>query len=460
MSRRNSKKLLVSAAILALIAGGFIAANMGSDNPASAQMGGEMPAMPVPVYEVSEKPVQIWKEFSGKLTAVDFVEIRPQVSGLIEQVHFTDGQIVKKGDLLFTIDQRPYAAAVAEARAQVASANDDHVYAKKELERAGELAKTGALSKAVYDQRVNAEKVARSAITSANARLKSAQVDLDRATIEAPIDGRVGREEITVGNLVNAAAAPLLTTIVSDKEIYADFDVDDQTYMRYIRLKSNDNSVESERAIPVRMKLSNDDKYYEGTIKSFDNRLDASSGTIRARATFTNEDGALLPGMFAQVQLSSAGEEVAMLIPEKAIGTDQSRKFVYVVDENSIAAYREVKLGDLTGGERIILSGLKTGDKVIVDNLMKLRPGAKVQAMSPEQLQQMKSGAAAPQAAASTAEESTSAQPKTSEAPVIELPESVSSETAENSEDVPLIITEESASEQSSDQTPAAPAQE
>lgn len=479
MPASATKKVLLSAAAIALLAGGFATVHLFNNGEAGAQMpGGEMPAMPVPVIEVTEKPIQIWKEFSGKLIAVDYAEIRPQVDGLVEQVHFQDGQIVKKGDLLYTIDIRPYAAAVAEARAQVAAANEDHVYAAKELERAGELAKTGALSKAVYDQRVNAEKVAKSAINSANARLKSAQVNLDRATIEAPIDGRVGRAEITVGNLVSAAAAPLLTTIVSDKDIYADFEVDEQTYLKYVRLTANDNSVESEQAIPVRMKMTDDDKMYDGRIKSFDNKIDSSSGTIRVRAIFANEDGALLPGMFAQVMLGSSSEEARMTVPEKAIGTDQDRKYVYIIEDGA-AAYREVKLGDANEGERIVLSGLKTGDKVIIDNLMKIRPGAKVQGMSPEELEKMKAGAAAQAAsggapaaeapkeesaapaAAEPAKEEEAAPAETSAVPEIEEPSMLKADPnagPEGSEEVPLVIPETAPA--TPEETPATPAQE
>lgn len=201
-------------------------------------MGGEAPAMPVPYVNVEEKPVEIWKDFSARLSAVDFVEIRPQVSGLIEKVHFTDGQIVEKGALLYTIDQRPYAAAVSQAKADLAAANSDVVYAKKELERAEELIKTGALSKQVYDQRVNAQKVANNNVAAAAARVKSAQVDLDNASIKAPITGRISRTEITEGNLVSDASAPLLTTIVSDQDIYADFEIDEQTYLKFVRAKA------------------------------------------------------------------------------------------------------------------------------------------------------------------------------------------------------------------------------
>lgn len=396
MSRPAKKSLLLSVMAIALIGGGYTAVQFMNAGDAIAQMGGEMPAMPVPIIVISEKPVQIWKEFSGRLTAVDYVEIRPQVSGIIEKVHFNDGQLVEKDAVLFSIDARPYEAAVAQARADVASAAEDAKFAVKELERAEELLKTGAISKQGYDQRVNSQKVNKSATASANARLKAALVDLDRATIKAPVAGRISRPEITEGNLVSAAAAPLLTTIVSDKDIYADFEVDEPTYLSFVRQNSG-STLEGEQAIPVRLALKSDNgaKPYDGIIKSFDNKINTSSGTIRARAIFANEDGALLPGMFARVQIGSAGEDNRITVPIKAILTDQSRKFVYIAD-NGAATYREVKLGDAIGNtDQIVLSGLNAGDKVIVDGLMKIRPGAPVDPKTPEEMEAMKAAMAA-----------------------------------------------------------------
>jgi len=396
MSRPTKKSLLLSVMAIAVIGGAYAAVQFMNSPHAIAQMGGEMPAMPVPVITIEEKPVQIWKEFSGRLTAVDYVEIRPQVSGIIEEIHFKDGQIVEKDAVLFSIDPRPYEAAVAQARADVAAAAEDAKFAVKELERAEELLKTGAISKQGYDQRVNAQKVNKSASASANARLKAALVDLDRATIKAPVTGRISRPEITEGNLVSAAAAPLLTTIVSDKDIYADFEVDEPTYLSFIR-QNNGSTLEGEQAIPVRLALRSDAgaKPYDGVIKSFDNKINTSSGTIRARAIFANEDGALLPGMFARVQIGSASEANRITVPIKAILTDQSRKFVYIAD-NGAATYREVKLGDAIGNtEQIVLSGLNPGDKVIVDGLMKLRPGAPIDPKTPQELEAMKAAMAA-----------------------------------------------------------------
>lgn len=428
MSRSTKNKFLVGITALAILAGGFAVVQFTSTGGAAAQAeGGQPPAMPVPYVTIEEKPVQIWKEFSGRLTAVDFVEIRPQVSGLIEKIHFKDGQIVKKGDLLYSIDPRPYEAAVAQARSEVASAKDDADYAQKELARAEELLKTGAISKQGYDARVNTQRVNNSGSVGANARLKAALVDLDRATIEAPIDGRISRPEITEGNLVNATSAPLLTSIVSEKDIYADFEVDEQTYLNFVRGGSSQD-VSAEQEIPVRLLLKGDDKPYDGTIRSFDNKLSPSSGTIRARAIFTNDDGALLPGMFARVQIGSVGTENKITITQKAVLTDQNRKYVYVVGEGNAATYREVKLGDTVDGNRIITSGLQPGDKVIVDNLMKIRPGAKVQPMTLEELKAMKEQMAAQAAqqqgggAPAAGGEAPKAEEKPAEAPAAEKP--------------------------------------
>ncbi len=451
MSRSTKNKFLVGITALAILAGGFAVVEFTSMDNAAAQAGGEMPPMPVPYVTVEEKPVQIWKEFSGRLTAVDYVEIRPQVSGLIEKVHFQDGQIVKKGDLLYSIDPRPYEAAVAQARSEVAAAKDDTEYAQKELARAEELLKTGAISKQGYDERVNAQKVNKSSSAGANARLKAALVDLDHATIEAPIDGRISRPEITEGNLVSVANAPLLTSIVSEKDIYADFEVDEQTYLNFVRGGSSQD-VSAEQAIPVRLLLKGDDKPYEGTIKSFDNKISPTSGTIRARATFANDDGALLPGMFARVQIGSVGTENKITISEKAILTDQNRKFVYVVGEDNAATYREVKLGDTVNGNRIVTSGLQPGDKVIVDNLMKLRPGAKVQPMTPEELQAMKQQMAAQQGGAG-------APPAGGEAPKAEeasAPEAAAEQPAAESEPQAIPFEEPAPADAPAQEQPAA----
>lgn len=340
-----------------------------------APSGGPPPGpMPVSVVVVQPTDTQIWAQYSGRLEAVDYVELRPQVSGTVYDILFEDGQQVQKGDTLYVIDPAPYEAAMASAQADVATAKSQNEFAQKQLKRAQGLMDTNAISKDLLDERQNAARVAKNAIDSASARLKQAKIDLDRAYVKAPISGRVGRAEITKGNLVQAGVnAPVLTTILDNENIYAGFDVDDQTYLQHVRDASA--GVEAERAIPVVLTVRGDEAVvYKGTIQSFDNRINPATGTIRARALFKNEDGALLPGMFVSVKMGSAGDAKNILMPERAIGTDQDRKFVYVVGNDNKVQYREVTLGAAMDGQRVILSGLKAGEKVITEGTMRIRP--------------------------------------------------------------------------------------
>ena len=334
----------------------------------------EMPPMPVPAIVAEEAPVQIWKEFPGRLEAVDSVDLRAQVSGTINAIKFEDGQSVNKGDVLFVIDPRPYEAEVSQAKADLQGSKNQYDLAVKELKRAEELIGTGAIPKRTYDERLNTELVTKSAIASAEARLKRAQLNLDYAYVKAPISGRVSRAEITEGNLVEAGPnAPILTRIVSSDGIYAGFEVDEQTYLRYLRGTTTNR--EEEQKIPVKLALqSAPDMVYEGNIQSFDNKIDASSGTIRARAHFKNEDGTLLPGMFVTVRLGSAQTKTAIVVPERAIGTDQDRKYVYIVGPENKVTYREIVPGESVNGNRIVTSGLAQGETVITDGIMKIHP--------------------------------------------------------------------------------------
>lgn len=341
------------------------------------------PAFPIPEVEVKTvKPetVRIWSEFSGRLTAVDAAEIRPEVSGRITEVKFEDGDNVKKGDILFIIDPRPYEAALSKAEAQLATAKTNADFAKIELERASKMIKTQAIAQRIYDERFNANEVALAAIKSAEAALLQANVDLDHAYLKAPITGRIGRVEVTVGNIVQAGPnAPLLTRIVTYDPIYADFEVDEKTYVETVR--NNANNRNSEQKIPVELFLTSDKEHiYKGTIYSFDNRLDTASGTIRARAKFDNPDGLLVPGLFVSVKFSGDGEKQVLLVPQQAIGSDQNKKFVYVVDEQNKVLYRPVEAGKEVGSDRIISSGLKPGDRVIVKGLQHIKPDQVVDA--------------------------------------------------------------------------------
>jgi multidrug efflux system membrane fusion protein len=332
------------------------------------------PAVPVTAETLVPHPVKIWSSFSGRMRAVDYAEIRPEVSGRITEVRITDGQLVRAGDLLFVIDPAPYQAAESRALADLATAKSNAAFSSTELERAVNLIKTDAIAQRLYDERANADKVAQAAVLSAEAELKQARINLDRAYVKAPIAGRVSRAEITVGNVVQAGpGAPVLTSIVSRHGIYADFEVDEQTYLRGIR--SLADSRDKERQIPVELTVRGDESHpYIGTIHSFDNRIDTASGTIRARALFDNRDGTLVPGMFVSVKVASGSADAALLVPERAIGIDQNKRFVYVVSDGNKAAYREVTLGAQIDSDRIVQAGLKAGDRVITDGLQHLRP--------------------------------------------------------------------------------------
>jgi multidrug efflux system membrane fusion protein len=234
-----------------------------------------------------------------------------------------------------------------------------------------------AVARDLYDQRDNAQGVAAASIKSAQAELAQAQLDVDHAYVKAPIGGRVSRAEITVGNLVQAGAnAPLLTSIVSDNGIYADFDVDEQTYLRSIH--DHASTTGQQQNIPVQLTIQGDNRVYPGTIESFDNKIDTSTGTIRARARFANTDGALVPGMFVTVRLASAVNSKVLLVAEDAVGSDQSKRFVYIVGPDNKAVFREVTLGQSVNGRRVVTSGLKPGERVILDGLQRVIPGDQV----------------------------------------------------------------------------------
>ena len=334
-------------------------------------------AMPVTVFTVQESTQPIWTEYAARLVAVDAAEIRPQVSGVIKEIKFDEGQTVKKGDILFVIDPAPYEAAVAQAQADLNAAKSQYDYAQKELARAQNLLKTDAISKTIMDQRQNDALVAKNNIDSTSAKLRQAKINLDYAYVKAPISGRVGRAEITQGNLVSNVNPPLLTTVVANENIYADFDVDERTYLQNVRAGAQ--GIAAERAVPVRMTIKGDENtVYDGTVHSFDNSINVTTGTIRARALFENKDAALLPGMFATVKLGRAGDSNNILIPQQTISTDQDRKFVYVVDDSNKVVYREVKLGASVDDKQVVIDGLKPGDKIIVDGVMRVRPGMPV----------------------------------------------------------------------------------
>ncbi|MEQ1684189.1 MAG: efflux RND transporter periplasmic adaptor subunit [Burkholderiaceae bacterium] len=348
---------------------------------AEASPSAEAPATPVSVATVVRSEVATWAEFSGRLEAVERVDIRPRVAGTVQAVHFREGTLVNKGDLLLTIDPAPYAADVERAEAQVAAAQARVSYTGSEFERAQRLLDERAIAQREFDERSNAQREAGANLRAAQAALQSARLSLGYTQVRAPVAGRIGRLEITVGNLVAAGpGAPVLTTLVSVSPIYASFDADEQVVSRALRDVQGTGSARGQvERIPVQMgTAANADTPFNGHLQLVDNQVDAKSGTVRVRAIFANADGRLMPGQFAKLRLGQVKNDAALLINERAVGTDQNKKFVMVVGNDNKAAYREVTLGANVNGLRIVTSGLQAQERVIVNGLQRVRPGALV----------------------------------------------------------------------------------
>ncbi|MDQ7968840.1 MAG: efflux RND transporter periplasmic adaptor subunit [Oxalicibacterium faecigallinarum] len=328
----------------------------------------------VTVAAVLERSVTEWDDFSGRVESIERVEIRPRVSGTIEAVHFKDGQLVKKGDLLFTIDQRPYKAELARAEAARAGAQARAALAKTELERTKRLIEDRAVARRELDERENAQQEADANLKAAEAAVLTARLNLQYTEITAPVSGRVSRAEITVGNLVaTGATAPTLTTVVSVSPVYVNFEVDEPTYIRYASGGAVGNA--GVQRIPVAIGLTSETGYpREGHIQSFDNRLDIGSGTIRVRAVFDNADGTLTPGMYARVRTGDANAKNALLVDDRAVGTDQDKKYVMVVGADNKATYRQVTLGPMVEGLRVVRDGVKKDERIVVNGLQRIRP--------------------------------------------------------------------------------------
>lgn len=360
----KNKRTTLSLAVVCIVAVTAAAWGISGSSTAHAEASSAAAqGVQVEVAEVVSRRITDWSHFSGRLEAVDRVEIRPQVTGVLTAVHFKDGALVKKGDVLFTIDQRPYAAEVfaAEARAD---------YTASELARGERLLAENAISRRDFEEKKNAAQVAQ-------AQLRIARLNLEYSKITAPISGRVSRAEVTVGNLVTANSGTPLTTLVSSDKIYAAFQVDEQTFLKHVNpaRSSSDKSV----ALPVYLGLANESGHsHAGVISSVDNRLDPASGTIRVRAVFDNKDGALLPGLYARIRLGGGEERDAILIAEKAVGTDQAKRYVLVVDKDNKTEYREVKTGATQDGLVIVESGLQPGERIVVNGLQRVHPGAPV----------------------------------------------------------------------------------
>jgi multidrug efflux system membrane fusion protein len=368
--------LAAAAAASAVITGFDASKARASDAPAAPQ------AIPVSVAAVGESDITAWDEFSGRLEAVERVDLRARVAGAVQSVHFREGALVRKGDLLFTIDPAPYAAEAERAEAQAAAAQARLAHAQSELARARRLWEESAIAQREVEERVNAEREAGANLRATQAQLQGARLNLGYTQVRAPVAGRIGKLEVTPGNLVAAGpGAQVLATLVSVSPIYASFESDEQVILRALKDMPGGSSARAliER-IPVQMgTAAMSDTPYHGKLQLIDNQVDAKSGTIRVRAAFDNQDGTLIPGQFARVRMGQARTNRAVLVSERAIGTDQEKKFVLVVGAGNKAEYREVTLGAPAAGLRVVQSGLKAGERIVVNGLQRVRPGAVVQ---------------------------------------------------------------------------------
>ncbi len=340
------------------------------------------PPPAVTVANPTKKVTTDWDEFTGRFDAIEQVQVRARVTGFVTKVAFTDGAVVKTGDLLYEIDPRQYQAAAETAQGALDDAKAKVVLAQRELERATTLIKTQAISENIVDQRAQALAAAEAATLQAEGSLKQAQLNVEYTKVVAPIDGRVSRHLVSVGNLVQGSesGATLLTSIVSITPIYVYFDMDEATYLRNSRLWFEGRRPSSrDTPNPVEITLVGETKpSHKGKMDFLDNRLDVGTGTLRGRAIVDNQDQSILPGQFARVRVIASGEYEALLIPDAAVATDQSRKIVMVVKPDDTVEARPVVLGPLDSGLRVIREGLKPDDRVIVDGLQRARIGAKV----------------------------------------------------------------------------------
>jgi RND family efflux transporter MFP subunit len=375
---RTSRGLRIAAVLLPTLAASAVLLTLQGCR-SEATNAAQVAAPEVSVAAALERDVTEWDEFTGRLEAVESVEIRPRVTGYIESVNFSEGSIVRKGDLLFVIDPRPYRADLSKAQAELARAVARAELTATDVTRSEKLLSIKAVSQEEYDQRVNAAREARANVEAARAAVESAQLNIEFTRVTSPIGGRVSKAAVTAGNLVTGGsnAATLLTTVVSIDPIYVTFEGDEQVYLKYTELaRRGDRQSSRETANPVQMALANEDGYpHHGSMVFVDNQVDPRTGTIRARASFDNKDGYLTPGLFARVKLLGHNSYRAVLIDDRAVGTDQSQKFVYVVDADNKVSYRAVQIGRLTDGLRIVQQGLQPGENVVVNGLQRVHPG-------------------------------------------------------------------------------------
>ena len=385
----------ISAAALLLLAALLAGCGEGAKAPAAPPPPAVTVALPV------KRTIVDQDEYVGRFVAVEAVEVRARVSGYLDKIHFEDGQIVKQGDLLFTIDKRPFQNALDQASANLAISKSNVAYTQADLARAQQLVRDRTITEQVYDQRAQAFRNAQAAVTANEAQVRQAELDLTFTELRAPITGRIGDRRVTQGNLVTGGTGgntTMLATIVSIDPIRFEFTFDEASLLRYERLARDGKDVTGRTApSQVRLKLIDEPDFsHIGRMDFIDNVIERGTGTIRGRAQFANADGLFTPGMFARLQLAGSAPYEALMVPDAAVGTEQARKYVLVVGSDDVARQKFVTLGDVVDGLRIIKSGIEPDDRVVVNGLMRVRPGSKV---TPKD-QSAPSQAAAPQATA------------------------------------------------------------
>jgi multidrug efflux system membrane fusion protein len=353
------------------------------ESPQQRPAGGPPPPQ-VTVAKPVKRIVVDQDEYVGRFVAIDSVEIRARVSGYLDRIHFTDGQIVKQGDLLFTIDKRPFKAALDQAKANLAQARANLAFAETDLARGAQLVKERTITEQTFDQRTQVKRVAEASVAAQEAAVTQATLDLEFTELRAPVDGRIGDRRISPGNLISGGTTSgntsLLATIVSVDPIRFEFTFDEASYLRYERLSRGGREMTSrEGSVVVDLKLIDEPDYRnQGRLDFVDNVIDRSSGTIRGRAVFSNPDGVFTPGMFGRVRVPGSPSYMALLVPDTAIGTEQARKYVLAVDADNTVRMKYVTLGQVFDNLRAIKAGLNEDDRVVVNGLMRARPNQKV----------------------------------------------------------------------------------
>ena len=380
-SRRWPHYLLVAAGLIAVSGGSAVLLG----RPASPAVAQAAPAAPPPVTVSApvQKNVTEWDEYTGQFAAVDYVEIRARVPGYLTEIHFTDGQIVNKGDLLFVIDPRPYEIELQQAQAQLATAEATLDLANRQLARAASLREKDFVAQSTYDERLQTMKSATASVETGKAAVRQAQLDLEFSHIVAPVTGRISQHQVSIGNLVaggSTGTPTLLTTIVSLDPIYLNFDMSEAQFLSYERavaggkLKSN-----RDKGVPVFTRLTDEPNWTrEGVMNFVDNQVDRSAGSIRARGIFPNPNFFLTPGQFGRLRIPGSEPYLAILVPDSSVVTDQSSKLLMTVADDGTVVPKPVRLGPMIDGLRVIRSGLDPKDRIVIDGLVRARPGTKV----------------------------------------------------------------------------------